>query len=74
MNTKKLIRNIEKERYNKKALCEMLKLSRPTLDSRLAGKSDFTLDEINILRTKLGLNNDEINDIFFKGKPYKVLF
>ena len=53
---------------NQNDLGRLLGLTKQTIASRMHGKSAFTLDEVKAIKKEYRLSNDEIVDIFLKGK------
>lgn len=45
-----------------------LQINPSTLTRKMCGKTDFTLNEIKLIRDFLSMSDDEFNDIFFKNK------
>ena len=48
-----------------RAVAEILGMTEPTLHRKMKGESEFTRNEIQLFREKLGLSIEEVEAIFF---------
>lgn len=64
MNIDKFNTILEIKGYTKIMFCNMLNITRPTLDFKLKNNT-FTIIELKIIQQKLNLSNLEIINIFF---------
>lgn len=67
MNLPLLKETLRRRGYSYEKMCVELHCSYNTFCSRMAGRSEFTIDEANVLADRLELNNTEIINIFFNG-------
>lgn len=63
MNKKKLYQAIKKQGLTKTEFCEKIGMSRSAFYKKCNGLSEFTLSEIKLIMTILGLKSP--NEIFF---------
>ncbi len=65
MNIRALMAQLTYNDINTAELAEILEVSRTTVYRKLSGLSDFTCPEIGRIKQKLGLDAQELVDIFF---------
>lgn len=64
-DTDKLKKVLDDRGIKLSKIAEVLGLSKPTIWSRLHGKSEFTVREANMLKDFLRLTTEEATEIFF---------
>ncbi len=65
MNTKKFKIQMIKNNDKQTTLAEVLDLPQSAISARVNGKTPFRQDEINIIRKRWSLSNEDTVDIFF---------
>lgn len=63
---------IEHSGYKTTYIAQFMGISRPSLFNKMHGRTDFTIMEVYKLSQLLGLSNDDIINIFFKGNVNKT--
>lgn len=66
MNLYILLEVMEQQKITKTELSKAIGISPYTLRTRFKKITSFTIDEVKVIKEKLNLTNEEINDIFFK--------
>ena len=68
MDVNELKAKIVKQGMNIGEFCDKCGFVRSTFDRKMSGKSDFDLEDINIIIDALGLTIEEMCNIFFADK------
>lgn len=68
LNVKLLRDKMKGERYSVKTFASAMQMSRPTMDRKLSGLSEFKVGEIDRVRDLLRLSDLELMEIFFGKK------
>ncbi len=68
MNLYILLEIMEQRNVTKTELAKTINISPYTLRTRFRKKTSFTIDEINSIKEKLNLSNEQLLDIFFRDK------
>ena len=66
MNLYIILEEMEQQKVTKTELAKAMGISTYTLRTRFRKETSFTVDEINVIKKKLNLSIETINDIFFK--------
>lgn len=66
MNLYILLEIMDQQNITKTELSKTIGISPYTLRTRFKKETSFTIDEIKVIKEKLNLSNEEINNIFFK--------
>lgn len=68
MNKELFDYKIKVKSLSREDIAQMLSINPVTLYRKLIGESDFTRNEIKILKDTLNWTNEEIDSIFFENK------
>lgn len=68
MNKELFDYKIKVKSFSREDIAKLLSINPATLYRKLIGESDFTRKEIQIIKNKLDLSNEDIDLIFFTDK------